>query len=253
MTFLECLHSLVLCPGVRAPRRRCGVVACSNARCSSGWVARGFEPARHERSASPRRAGAHRLRASPRKRRAGTCTHAAARPPAGTFSWGERALPSGRPRRSTPESRSQGLARSPRGIVPATGDLLEGSREARGNVEVADQAKAHLDEPDRCGAGGAAEAKGTQVSLTVSGHQGPDEEDLALRVAGRQWDANGRCRETRLSRLRVADAARRVRWNGMCGAGFFAWASNRHGRSTNRNRAFRAARGVAIARESVMS
>ena len=163
MTFLECRHSLVLCPGVRGPPRR----ACASSRrlCTKrpGTGAHGEVPARHDRPA-------------------------ATRPPAGTFREGLSEVPSGELRRGAPVSRARrrvaiaGLARRTRRCV------------GRGNDNVADRNRAQRAEAGRRDARGVAGAKSTQVGLTVSGHPGPDDANLAPRVAVRQWGCGSRSR-----------------------------------------------------------
>jgi hypothetical protein len=200
MTFLECRHSLVLCPGTRRPRRRVGVSRWNTAVCDPERGARGKGPTRYERPASSRAARMHEAFASPSRRRAGTHTHAAARPHAGTFSKGVAELPSGQLRREAPvwaARRRVAIAGSARRTRRCGG---------LGDHEVTDQGEAQFLEPDRRGTGGAAKAKSTQDGLTVSGHQGPDNDDLALRVAVRQW---GCMRRSRVRRLAPCGFARR--------------------------------------------
>jgi hypothetical protein len=192
MTFLECRHSLVLCPGARRPRRRHGVRRWSPAVCGPERGARGTWPARHERPASAHTARVHVAFASPSRRRAGTHTHAAARPHAGTFSKGVAGLASGQLRREAPVPQAR------RRVAIAGSARRTSRRSGRGNREVADQDEAQFLEPDRRGTRGAAKAKSTQDGLTVSGHEGPDNDDVALRVAVRQWVRAGRSRVRRL-------------------------------------------------------
>ncbi len=212
MTFLECCHSLVLCPGVRRPRRRPCVCRWSSAWCAPDRGARGDWPTRYERPAPARAAHMREALAPPTRRRAGTRMHAAARPHAGTFSKGAAKLPSGQLRRDAPVSWAR------RGVAGAGGARRTSRRSGHGNAEVADQGEAHFTEPDRRGTRGAAKAKSTQDGLTVSGHQGPDNNHLALGVAVRQWGCGARSRVRRLgSQASVRHAfagalCRQTRW-----------------------------------------
>ncbi len=201
MTFLECRHSLVLCPGMRGPRRRRGV---------DRWFAAGWartrertarKPARHERPAASRAARMRGALASPPGRHAGTHMHAGARPRAGTFSKGVAEPASGRLRREAPGPQAW------RRVVVAEGVRRKSRRGTHGNDDVADPSGVHSFEPGRRGARRAAEAKSTQVGLTVSGHQGPDNNYLALRAAVRQWGANRVSRVRRPQDFGVRNAA----------------------------------------------
>ena len=199
MTFLECRHSLVLCPGTRRPRRRSCVWRWNTAVCGPERESRGTRPARYERPASPRAARVHEAFASPSRRRAGTHTHThtAARPHAGTFSKGVARLPSGQLRREAP------VGKAWRRVAIVGSPRRTSRRGGRSNREVADLGEAQFLEPDRRGTRGAAKAKSTQDGLTVSGHQGPDSNDLALRVAMRQWACRARSRVRRLGLSRL--------------------------------------------------
>ena len=118
-------------------------------------------------------------------------------------------MPSGQLRRVAPV----GQARRSRVVAEL---LAEGARRmhrhvGRGGHEAADHAEARARGQERCGARGADGAKGTQVGLTVSGHQGPDKTNLAPRVAARQW---GRATRTRVSRPHPATHLKRIRGRG---------------------------------------
>jgi len=191
MTFLECCHSLVLCPGARRPRRRASACRWNTAVRGPERGARGGWPARHERPAPSRAARMHEAFASPAWRRAGTHMHAATRPPAGTFSKGVARLASGQLRREAPVSQAR------RGGAVA-GCRRRTSRCSRhGNRGAAKQGEAQFLELDRRDARGAAKAKSTQDGLTVSGHRGPDNGHVAPRVALRQWARMTRSRSLR--------------------------------------------------------
>ncbi len=145
-------------------------------------------PARHERPASPCAARASETPAIAARRRAGPHAHAAKRPPAGTFSRGAAEVPSGQLRRATPVSQTW------RGVAIVAIARRTCRCVGRGNDDVADRHRAQVAEAGRRGARGAAGAKSTQVGLTVSGHPGPDDANLAPRVAVRQWLCGSRSR-----------------------------------------------------------
>jgi hypothetical protein len=151
-------------------------------------------------------------------------------------------VPSGQLRRMAPVWR----ARRSRVVAEL---LAEGARRMRRHVghdghEAADHAEARARGQERCGARGADGAKGTQVGLTVSGHQGPDDTNLAPRVAVRQWGRTARTRvsrphpETHLKRIRSRRSAR------LCEA-------LPRARGSRRNPSFGAGRLGARARESM--
>jgi hypothetical protein len=162
MTFLECCHSSMWCPGARGPRRRLGVVALER------WDGPGRGSARrHEGDAQ-----------------AGPCTQPRGRVPR-RFRKRVAVPASGGLRREAPVSQAR------RGAVMAADARRNGRDVRRGNEDVADPDRAQIPEPDRRGARGAADTKSMQVGLTVNGRYGARQHASCARCCAASIEVRG--------------------------------------------------------------
>jgi len=153
---------MVLCPGERGPRPRHDAGRWSPAQRASDWEAHGETPARCVRPAPPRVTRRRATPASPSRRHADARLHAAARPPAEAFDEGA-SVGSGPLRRDAPVSQARGS------VVAA--DRRRTKQRGHALAEAGKRLAARFTRGDRGGAQGAADARGTQVGLTVCGHQ----------------------------------------------------------------------------------
>ena len=135
--------------------------------------------------------------ASPSRRHADARLHAAARPLAEAFDEGASAG-SGRLRRDAPVSQAR------RSVVVA--DRRRTRQRGHAPAEAGKRLAARFTRGDRGGAQGTADARGTQVGLTVCGHHGPDSTHLALRVAVRQLACGSGCGVRHLDACRNGSA-----------------------------------------------
>jgi len=154
---------MVLCPGERGPRPRHDAGRWSPAQRASDWEAHGETPARCVRPAPPRVTRTRATPASPSRRHADAHMHAAARPPAEAFDERAVRVGSGPLRRDAPVSQAWGS------VVVA--ELRRTWQRGHALAEAGKRQAARFTRGDRGGAQGAADARGTQVGLTVCGHQ----------------------------------------------------------------------------------